>query len=328
MLALSRSRLIGTSAVAGALLALSAFVPAYADGAASASSAAAPAAAPAPAADPVVAVVNGSQIHRSELDEVKQELASINPQFGQATVEQAFSYLVDRAITEHVLTAAALKDNLQDDPKVKASVEVARSQILQSAYINKAVTAGMTDAVLQARYQQFLKDNPPVEQVHVRHILLADEKTAIAEIKKLKAGAKFEDLAKKDSKDTGSAANGGDLPFFKQQGEMVQEFADAAFALKVGEITDKPVKTQFGYHIIKLLERRPAPQPTFDEAKDQIRQLVGQDIVRQTVESLRKTASVQQFDINGNPLPPPAAAPAPGAAPAAAPAASGSSAAQ
>lgn len=312
MLAFSRSRLLGQAAVAAALAVMSVSVAARADDATPPA-----AAAPADAADPVVAKVNGTAIHRSQLDIVRQTMISMNPQFGQLSSEQAYPYVVDRAIVEALVLQAATKDNVANDAKVKKSIQIATDHVLEQAYIDKSVTSGFTDAALKATYQELVKSTPPVDEVHVRHILLADKDAALAEIKKLKAGAKFEDLAKKDSKDTNSGANGGDLGFFKQEGTMVKEFADAAFKLKVGQYTETPVKTQYGYHIIKLEERRKAPVPTFEEAQQQVHQVLGQQIVQSTIKALHDSAKIEQFDANGKPLPAPAAAAAPAPAPAA-----------
>ena len=133
--------------------------------------------------------------------------------------------------------------------------------------LHKAIGPEITEAALKARYEKDIANKPGVEEVHARHILVPDKATAEKIIAELDKGASFAELSKKYSKDPGSAKDGGDLGWFKK-GEMVPAFSDAAFALKDGQITQSPVHTQFGWHVIQVLGHRKAPPPTFEQARD------------------------------------------------------------
>jgi peptidyl-prolyl cis-trans isomerase C len=165
---------------------------------------------------------------------------------------------------------------------------------------------------LQQRYQEKLKSMPPEEEVHARHILVATEAEAKDLLAELKKGTAIEKLAKDKSTDKASGAEGGDLGWFKRP-DMVKEFADAAFALKKGEMSEAPVKTQFGYHIIKMEDRRQGSAPSFDEMSDQIREEIARETVMHFIDQLRSTAKIEKLNIDGSK---PEAQPAKPAAPA------------
>jgi len=181
---------------------------------------------------------------------------------------------------------------------------------LQTAYVSREIGPLVTEAAIRAKYDAEIAGKSGVEEVHARHILVADEATAKKIIEELKKGGDFAELAKKYSSDSG-AQQGGDLGFFKKD-DMVPEFATAAFALKVGEYTQVPVKTQFGWHIIKLEERRAAPPPSFEEAHDELRQKMIQDAYQKLTVAARATVKVERFNMDGSvPRPTDAAEPPP-----------------
>jgi len=167
------------------------------------------------------------------------------------------------------------------------------------------VKAKVSDDVLKKKYDAFIKENPPQEEVRARHILLKTEKEANDALAELKKGADFAAVAKSKSTD-GSARDGGDLGYFSR-GDMVAEFSDAAFAMKPGEVSKAPVKSQFGWHLIKVEDRRLSTAPSFEETKDQLRTEVSQEMAGELVEELRGKAKVERFDLDGKPM---AAAPA------------------
>ena len=138
-----------------------------------------------------------------------------------------------------------------------------------------------------------------VEEIHARHILVPDEAKAKEIIKKLDGGAEFKDLAK-ESSDGPTAANGGDLGYFAKS-EMVPEFAEAAFALQPGTYTKEPVKTQFGWHVIKVEEKRQRPEPQFEAVKPQLEAQIRREKLNTMLEQWQKEASIKKFDINGEP---------------------------
>jgi peptidyl-prolyl cis-trans isomerase C len=137
--------------------------------------------------------------------------------------------------------------------------------------------------------------------VHARHILVPDEATAKKIIVDLKKGGDFVALSKQYSKDPGAAAQGGDLGWFKK-GDMVPEFASVAFALKDNEVTQTPVKTQFGWHVIQVLGHRTSPPPDFDQERDQLRQQIAQAAVQKEVEAARTAVKVERFNMDGSPI--------------------------
>ncbi len=256
-----------------------------------------PAAAQAAPADPVIATVNGQPIHLSDLQAAAQglpeNLRSMPPQM-------LFPMLLDQLIDGRALVIEAEKTGLDEDPTVAREMKAASDRALQSALLSKEVGPKITDAAVKARFEKEQASKPAEEEVHASHILVADETTAKKIIAQLDAGADFATLAKQYSTDPGGKT-GGDLGFFKKD-DMVPEFAAAAFALKPGEITQTPVHTQFGWHVIKLLERRTAPAPTFDQAKDELRQKMIQEGVQQAVAQAKAGLTVQKFNMDGTPM--------------------------
>ncbi|HUN45552.1 MAG TPA: peptidylprolyl isomerase [Stellaceae bacterium] len=275
---------------------------------------AAPAAAPAQG-DPVVARVNGSELHRSDVVAARQMLP---PQVQQMPFEQVYPLLLDRMVTEMVVAQAGRKQKLADDPEVKKKMAQIQDQVIEEAYLNRYLKSTLTEDKIKARYAQFAKEQKPQEQVNARHILVKTEDEAKAVIAELKKGGDFAALAKQKSSDPGSKDNGGDLGWFGKD-EMVPEFADAAFKLQKGQYTDTPVKTQFGYHIIKVEDRRTAPPPTLEEARPQLVAQLQRELYEAKIKELRSGAKIETFNLDGSKAAP-APAPGPTLAPAPAPA--------
>lgn len=246
--------------------------------------------------DPVVAVVNGKEIKRSAVIELQQSI----PQARQLPLEQIYPQLLDQAVVNELILGEAKKAKTENDPKVKEAFAEAQNNILRNAWLSKKIEGDITDAQVKARYDELLKTAQPEEQVHARHILVDSEDAAKAVLADLKAGTSFEDEAKAKSKDPSAKTNGGDLGFITK-GETVAEFSDAAFKLKPGETTQTPVKTQFGYHIIKVDDRRMAPPPSFDEAKGQVRRELAQADAAKVLDGLKKGAAVKRFKLDGTP---------------------------
>jgi len=191
-------------------------------------------------------------------------------------------------------------------------------QVIQDFWLQREIARKVTAEKLQQSYEERLKSMPAEEEVHARHILVATEDEAKAIIADLKKGGDFDKLAKEKSTDKASGAEGGDLGWFKKS-DMVKEFADAAFALKKGELSETPIKTQFGYHVIKLEDRRQAPPPAFEEMQDQLREELAREAVTAMLDQLRASAKIDKFNMDGSKVDPAAAKPAP-AKPATAPA--------
>lgn len=258
--------------------------------------AAGPALAAGSAADPVVAVVNGKEIKKSDVVQLQQTL----PQLRQVPLEMVYEQLVDHLVNSRLVTAQARKQKLQDDPMVKERLKDIENQLIQQAYLAKRVDAEVTEDKLRKRYKAFLEENPPEEEVHARHVLLETEEAAKEVIKELSGGKDFAEVAKERS--TGpSAQSGGDLGYFAKDA-MVPEFAEAAFAMKPGEVSKEPVKTQFGWHVIKVEDRRLGEPPAFEEVKDQLKGEMAEQVVTKLITDLRDKAKVKRFALDGSPL--------------------------
>ncbi|ALU89312.1 peptidylprolyl isomerase [Herbaspirillum rubrisubalbicans] len=234
-----------------------------------------------------LAVVNGKAIPSSRADlMVKQMTAQ-----GQPDSPQLRSAIKEELINREILMQEADKQGLANSTDVKNQLELARQSIVIRALIADYLKKNpVSDADIKAEYDKF-KAQAGDKEYHARHILVDKKEDAEAIIAKLKAGTKFEDLAKQ-SKDTGSAANGGDLDW-ATPASFVKPFSDAMVALKKGEITQTPVQTQFGWHVIKLEDVRPAKVPTLDEVKPQIAEALQQKKLQAYQEQLRAKAKVQ-----------------------------------
>jgi len=272
----------------------------------------APAGAPATApADPVVAKVNGQPIHLSDLQDAVQSLPE---NLRGAPPQTLYPLLLDQLIDGRAIVAEARKTGLDKDPAVERQMTDAADRALESAVLSKQVSPSITDAAVRARYDKDIAGKPGEEEVHAKHILVDSEDQAKKIIADLKGGADFAALAKQYSKDPTAAQQGGDLGFFKKD-EMVPEFANAAFALQPGQISPEPVHTQFGWHVILLVERRRAPAPTFEQARDELRQEMIKEGVKKAVAQARADVTVEKFNLDGSPIratdtaePPPAPA--------------------
>ncbi|WP_448190253.1 peptidylprolyl isomerase [Azospirillum sp. sgz301742] len=249
--------------------------------------------------DPVVARVNEQEIH---LSEVMRLVSQLPPQVQQMPLDMIYPALVDQLVNQKLIAAAGYKEGLDKTADAKAELKQAEERIVQRAFITKAVQSRITPAMLEAKYQEFLKDNPAQDEVKASHILVENEAEAKDIIAQLAKGGDFAKLSKEKSKDTVAAQQGGDLGYFTQD-TMVEPFAKAAFAMKPGEISKEPVKTQFGWHVIKVEDKRKAPQPTLDEVKPQLEKEMSKDIVTTVIDDLRKTAKVETFQVDGSPMP-------------------------
>ena len=272
-----------------------------------------PAQAAQPLKDPVVATVNGQSIRLSELEVAQQSLPQ---QYRNMPLQAVFPALLDRIIDSKLVVQEGKKSKINEDPAFKKRMAFVEDQVLQDFWIQREIARQVTADKLQKRYEERLKQMPAEEEVHARHILVSTEDEAKALIAELKKGAAFDKLAKEKSTDKASGAEGGDLGWFKKS-DMVKEFADAAFNLKKDELTETPVKTQFGYHIIKVEDRRKAPPPAFEEMADQLREEMAREVITAQLDQLRSGAKIEKFAMDGSkPEPAPAPKPAAPAAPA------------
>jgi peptidyl-prolyl cis-trans isomerase C len=263
------------------------------------------------APDPVVARVNGQPIL---LSDVKEAASSLPPSARSMPEQTLLPLVLQQIIDGKALIAEARKTGLDKDPVVQRQIQAAEDQALQTALLKKEVAPQVSEEAVRARYEKDIAGKAGVPEVHARHILVSDEATAKKIIAELKKGGDFAALSKQYSKDPGAASQGGDLGWFKQ-GEMVPEFSKAAFALKDGEVSPEPIHTQFGWHVIQTLQHRDAPAPDFDQAKQELRQTMIQEAVKNAVAQARADVKVETFNLDGSPIratdgaePPPAPA--------------------
>ena len=250
--------------------------------------------------DPVIARVNGVEIHESDLAIAEDEIGSNMP--ASMSPAQKRDYLVTYLADVTMLSQAAEQQKLADDPEVKRQIAFERNKVLMEAVLQRAGEAAVTDDALHKVYDEAVKQMPTEEEVRARHILVATEDEAKDIEAQLKKGADFATLAKEKSKDPSGAANGGDLGYFTKD-QMVPEFAAAAFKLDKGQISD-PVHTQFGWHIIKVEDKRIKPTPTFDQVKPQLVSYVARRAQEQLVENLRKSTNIERLDQPATPAAP------------------------
>lgn len=262
----------------------------------------APAAAPAPAAaaDPVVARVNGKPILRSDVLAAHRQLPA---QVQQMPLEMIFPLIVDQVVSSRLLSEAGRSQNLQNDAEVKSQMARVEDRVIERVYLTRIVDKAVTEDKLRARYADFVKKQPAGEEVKASHILLEKEDDAKRIIADLEKGGDFARIAREKSIDPSGRDNGGDLGFFQKE-QMVPEFSAAAFGMKKGETTKTPVKSQFGWHVIRVTDRRAMAAPTFEAAREELSEELTREAVDTHVKSLREGAKVELFNADGSALAP------------------------
>lgn len=243
-----------------------------------------------PAEDPVLATVNGEEILESEVRATQQGLPQ---QYRQLPFEMLKADLLTREINQRLLMKAGSDAGLADDAEVKEQIAALERRLIAETYLDRALKDAVTDDEISAKYEEFIATNEPEPQVRARHILLESEEDAKAIITELDGGADFTELAKEKS--TGpSGPNGGDLGFFNR-GDMVAPFAEAAFAMEPGTYSSEPVQTQFGWHVIKVEEKKEGTQPSLDEVRQQLVAEISRDAFNALVEDLRSDAEIVNY---------------------------------
>lgn len=234
-----------------------------------------------------VGTVNGETIF---LDEVMQLTEQLPDEYRRQPIENIYPNLVDEITNTKLAATAAKEADLQNNELVIDAIRIASERILAEAYFATEVRKIVTDEEIQSAYDRFVSDSDSREQISARHILVNEEAEAIDLITKLEGGADFAALAQEFS--TGpSGPKGGDLGYFGR-GQMVPDFEAAAFELEIGTFTSRPVQTQFGWHVIKLEDKRTQPAPSLDEMRSQIAQGLSQQALARLIEELRKDAEI------------------------------------
>ena len=246
----------------------------------------------APAKAPAAAskvVVNGVTIPQSRFEAMNKELTSQ----GQPDNAERHQAVKDELINREILAQAAAKRGLDKSSDIAAQMDMARQAVLVRALFESEIKANpITDDMLKAQYEQF-KGSMGTNEYKVRHILVDKEEDAKAIIAELNRGGDFAKIAKEKSKDPGSKDNGGDLDW-GPNARYVKPFADAVAALPKGQTTPAPVKTDFGFHVIRVDDVRPLKVPTFDEVKEQFRQRAQQQQIQKLVLDLRQKAKIEE----------------------------------
>jgi peptidyl-prolyl cis-trans isomerase C len=257
---------------------------------------------PAGGEDTVVARVDGQPIRRSDVLAFQRSLPA---QFQQVPIEALLEPIVERLVAQKLLVLDGRKKNLQADAEVRQRLTQFEDRVIQEVLLNRMLADKISDAALRTRYAAYQKENPGKEEVRASHILVGSEAQAKEILTALKGGADFGKLASEKSIDPAGKQSGGDLGYFGKD-EMVPEFAEAAFAMKPGETATAPVRTQFGWHVIRVADRRTVAE-SFEEVRERLSSDLSQEIMQGYVEGLRKTAKVELFGLDGKPVAPAAA---------------------
>jgi peptidyl-prolyl cis-trans isomerase C len=262
-----------------------------------------PAATPAPAqpatppalqtpADGILARVQGVEIRQADLDAAEEDIGGQTT--AQMSPEQKREYLLSFVIDLTLAAKAAEQRNVQEGADFARKMTYYRNKLLVETLLNTETRTRVTEEEMRKIYDEQRSRITPEEEVRARHILVETEDEAKALIAQIRGGGDFEAIAKEKSKDPGGARNGGDLGFFTK-GQMVPEFAEAAFAMQAGQLSQAPVKSQFGWHIIKVEERRQRQIPSFEQVRGQIEDFLTRRVQADLVQKLRSEAQVERF---------------------------------
>ena len=243
--------------------------------------------------DPVVAKVNGMEIRESDLTMAEEDVGQ-NPQTQQLTGDAKRDYLVFYVADVMLVAKAAEGKKVGDQKEFKSRLAFIRNKLLMETLLQQEGKAALTDAAMKKVYDDAVKQMGAEQEVRARHILVPTEDEAKAVLAEIKKGADFAELAKQKSKDPGAAAEGGDLGYFGKE-QMVPEFAETAFKMDKGQMSD-PVKTQFGWHIIKVEDKRTKPVPEFDKVKEQVETYVVRKAQSDYIHKLQEGAKIERLD--------------------------------
>lgn len=248
----------------------------------------------------VVAKVGDSNVTLADLIAMREDLP---PQYRQMPLQAIYPALLERAIDSVLIANAARATDLAERADVQRRIKRAEDQVLSQVYLSESIAEKVTEDALRERYEATVADTGGRVEAHASHILLDTEEEAKAVIAELDKGADFATLAKERSTDPG-AAEGGDLGWFSAE-QMVPEFSAAAFALEPGTYTKEPVKSQFGWHVIRLEEKRTAEAQSFEEMREQLASEMTRELLTAKLEELRSGTEVERFSPDGKPIPAP-----------------------
>lgn len=247
--------------------------------------------------DPVVARVDDKVVRQSD---VVRAYSRLPAQFQQVPINVLYAQIVEQLVDGELLAEAGRADKLQDSEDVKKQVAEFEKVAVQRAYMDQIVDAEMSDEKVRETYDSTVAKTEGPLQVRASHILVESEEEAKEILKALEKDGDFAKLARERS--TGpSGPRGGDLGYFVRS-QMVQPFSDAAFALEPGAVSPDPVKTEFGWHVIKVVDKRRQPPPSFEESRASIEEQLTRDIIAAHMTKLRADAKIEMFNIDGSPI--------------------------
>ena len=246
--------------------------------------------------DPVVAKVNGHEIYQSNLRAAFQRLPA---QYQQIPMETMLPQLIQQLVTNRLFDVEGRKLNLQNDEAVKAQIRDFESAAIQQAYLQHKIDEQVTEEAILRVYEDTIGSVEGPEEVRASHILVATEEESMAILKELADGAEFAALARERS--TGpTGPNGGDLGYFAREA-MVEPFSTAAFSLDIDAIGPDPVKTQFGWHVIKVVDKRRQAPANLEESRARIQDLLTREFITAHMAELRANAEIETFNVDGTP---------------------------
>jgi peptidyl-prolyl cis-trans isomerase C len=250
------------------------------------------------ASDPnrVVAVVDGYEIRMSDVNAARDMLP---PEAQAYPPNVVFDYLLNSIVNSRIVAQEARKTGVSKNADVQRRMARLEERMLEQEYLVRRVEKELDEKKVREAFDRMIKETPPEEEVRARHILVADEKSANDVIARLNKGEDFAAIAKQVSTD-GSAQAGGDLGYFTRE-RMVKPFSDAAFEMKPGTYSSKPVRSQFGFHVIRVEDKRNKKPPTFEEAADEVRMAARRELAESYVKALRDKAKVETFGMEGRP---------------------------
>jgi peptidyl-prolyl cis-trans isomerase C len=246
-------------------------------------------------ADPVVGSVEGHPIYLSELGEASKTLPE---NLHGLPFDTLYPVLLERLIDHESLVIMARRNGLEETRAVRREIQAATERILEGAYLEQTAAPLVTEQAIRARYQRLYGNHAATQEVRARHILVTTEAEARKVLADLQKGADFATMASVLSKDP-DAAKGGDLGFFRRE-QVWPGFADVAFSLQPGQIGPTPIKNEFGWHVIKVEERRLVAPPSLSDVHDQLRQDLLAAAVRQTVAEARSQLEIHRFNLDGS----------------------------
>lgn len=244
----------------------------------------------------LIATVDGQEIRQADVSAL---VATLPPQTQQLPREQLLPLVLQELINNKILVKLARRDGLDKEPEFERQIKSAAEQILRQIFLEQLSEAALNDEAIQKYYDENIGSAKGNVEVRARHILLETEEDALAVVEEIESGGNFEQLARDRS--TGpSAPAGGDLGYFTRDA-MVAPFAEAAFAMAVGEVSE-PVQTRFGWHIIKVEDRRETAPPPLEQVRDEITRQLFRQVVQNTISGERENSEVVLYDAQGNPI--------------------------